>query len=999
MKWFAICLLAVFSPGIIPGGEPQAYLPAVWGVEEGLPQHVVSAVVQTRNGDIWCGSFHGLARFDGVKFTVFDEHSNPGLPGRGVTALYEDRQGVLWVGSDTGGVSRIINRVPVPTPTLEHHGTGDVLSFGEDAAGDLWVLWEDGVLVRWRDQWQVNPTPDIALSEPELRLVQDGDGVLWLTHKYGFSEVSGKGLVPAAHGIPQEGWGLQRATAAADGGLWVIAESKLRRWKNGSWFSDLGRCPWDPPEGTDYLFVSVLRELKDGRLLAGTVDGGVAIGFPRQAFQRYTRQQGLPHDWIRCAMEDREGNLWLGTGGGGLAALRPQRVSMMAVEPDQGQHNVQSLLSARDGSFWVATEGGGLFRKPPGQTDPFVRQEPLPTRYIWSVTQDRQDRIWTGTWSAGLWMQKRDQAFAQAPRWPTENTRVTVLWAARDNTVWAGGPGILLRSTAVGWESKDPDGQALSPPGQRVITGDEKGDLWIGLNDGRLLHRHGGQRQFYDRTQGLPGDAVVSLMPGGPGVMWAGTAGGGLVRIKEGQVSRFTTAEGLPNNVISQILLPPGGFLWLGSYGGICRLSLTELEECAASRIQRLNPLVLRRSDGLSTLECTSGGSPGACSTPDGRLWFPTNNGIAIINPAAIRLNPLPPPVLMESLSVDARPVSLTGLPLVLGPGAGGVSIAYTALSFTSPERVRFRTRLAGLENTWQETGPERLVTYRYLPPGSYQFHVTACNNDGLWNGTGASLSFTILPYFWQTGWFLSLASLATMGVVGSLVGAAMRRRNHARLAGIERSHALERERARIARDIHDDLGSGLTRIMLLSQSARSEMLPDHPAAAELDNVCQAAEGLTRTMDEVVWAVDPRHDTLESLVGYIGSTAQELLQSARIRFRLEAPDQLPTSPVMADARHSFYLACKEALHNIIRHSQAKTARLIFQMEAQSLVLTIEDDGIGFDPALPPTRAGGGHGLANMQTRLAEAGGTCTLTTQPGSGTRIIFRLPCATSLK
>jgi len=238
------------------------------------------------------------------------------------------------------------------------------------------------------------------------------------------------------------------------------------------------------------------------------------------------------------------------------------------------------------------------------------------------------------------------------------------------------------------------------------------------------------------------------------------------------------------------------------------------------------------------------------------------------------------------------------------------------------------------------------------------------------------------------------LAGLVTAGGVGSLVWAATRRRNAARLARVERIHALERERARIARDIHDDLGSGLTRIMLLTQSARSEMSADHPVAAELDNVCRAAEGLTRTMDEVVWAVDPRHDTMESLVGYVGSTAQELLQSARIRFRLEAPDDLPPWTLTADCRHSLFLACKEALNNIVRHSRAKTARVIFQVEPAAFTLTIEDDGTGFDPAAPsPARPGGGHGLTNMATRLTEAGGTCVLTSVPAKGTRVVFRLP------
>lgn len=994
MKWNLLLVCLFWLQGRCMAAPSITYIPHAWGVEEGLPQHVVSAVKQTRMGHLWCGTYNGLARFDGVKFTVFDENSTPGLPGRGVSVLWEDRQGTLWVGSDSGGVARVIGQEPVETPSLSNPGTGAVQDIAEDAAGDLWIVWVDGTVMRWRDQLRFTAPPEVFLSEPELRLVLDGSGVLWLVHRYGFAAVTPQGIVPAETGISLEGWGLQRTAPARRGGLWVISELKLRRWQDGRWVEDLGTSLWETPEDAGRHFVSVLLELQDGRLLMGMNDGGVSLGVPGQKILRYTRQTGLPHDWIRCVTEDREGNLWLGTGGAGLVALRPRRVEMITVEPDQTHHNIQSIITDRTGALWVATEGGGLFHQDL-QTKQFIRQESLPTRFVWSVMEDPAGRIWAGTWGRGLFVREPvgDGSFAPAPFGDAPRNRVTVLHVGRDNCLWVGGSDPLRRLTDSGWVTADAQGHPFAPGSQRCLVEDQSGGMWIGFYDGTLRYRKNGSVQTFDRSHGLPGDSILTILPMEENTAWVGTAGGGLLRVHRGRVQAVTTIHGLPHDVITHLLPGPGGYLWAGSYGGICRLSLTELRDLLEGRRKWLNVLTLKRSDGMASLECNSGGHPGACALPDGRLCFPTNKGLALVDPENIRLNPLPPPVLLESLTADIQSVSLKTNPQ-LGPGITGVSLTYTALSFTDPTRVRFRTWLEGLETTWQEAGHERQTTYRYLAPGTYHFRVTACNNDGVWNETGASLAFTILPHFWQTGWFFALSSLATAGSVGSLVYATTRRRNAARLARVERVHALERERARIARDIHDDLGSGLTRIMLLSQSARSEMPGDHPVVAELDNVCRAAEGLTRTMDEVVWAVDPRHDSLESLIGYTGSAAQELMQSARIRFRLEAPDNLRPWPLTADCRHSLFLAGKEALTNIVRHAQAKTARVTFKLEPDAFTLTIEDDGIGFDPtAAHAPRTSGGHGLTNMQARLAEAGGTCTVASAPGQGTRITFRLP------
>jgi len=277
---------------------------------------------------------------------------------------------------------------------------------------------------------------------------------------------------------------------------------------------------------------------------------------------------------------------------------------------------------------------------------------------------------------------------------------------------------------------------------------------------------------------------------------------------------------------------------------------------------------------------------------------------------------------------------------------------------------------------------------------------VIACNNDGLWNETGASMAFAVLPYFWQTWWFRAVASLAAAISVGGGVLMATRRRMRLKMHRLEREQAVERERARIAKDIHDDLGASLTRITMLSQSARGELNASPEAAVHLDQIYSTARELTRAMDEIVWAVNPEHDSLDSLAIYLGKFAQDYLRAAGVRCRLNMPEELPAWPISADVRHNLFLAFKEALHNVVRHSGATEARVTLTLEAKGFVLSVHDNGRGFSPELPPPekdagpdRIEGGHGLLNMKLRLQEMNGHCEIRSTPQAGTVIKFEVP------
>jgi signal transduction histidine kinase len=485
--------------------------------------------------------------------------------------------------------------------------------------------------------------------------------------------------------------------------------------------------------------------------------------------------------------------------------------------------------------------------------------------------------------------------------------------------------------------------------------------------------------------------------------LWLGTFGGGLNRFKDGRFAAINAEQGLLNNVICAIAEDKRGYFWMSSHGGILRVSKAELNACADGKLASVNCIAYGKGEGLPTLECSGGFQPAFGETPDGRLWFPTSKGLVAVDPNDVKTNQLAPPVIIEELrvndkTVESREPKIEGRGLRVAPGHQQFEFRYTGLSFSVPEKVRFRYRLEGLEPEWKEADTKRSVTYSYLPPGNYKFRVTACNNDGVWNNDGAALAFVVEPQFWQTWWFRGLATVGAAGLIAGIVQYDTRRRLRQKLQRVEHQRAVERERARIAKDIHDDLGASLTRITMLSQTVRSELDHAPQAAADVDRIYGTARELTRAMDEIVWAVNPKHDTLDSLATYLGRFAQDFLSAAQIRCRLDVPVQLPPWPLTAEVRHNLFLAFKEALNNAVKHARASEVRVCLNIETAGFALMVEDKGRGFSPGTldadrDAARLASGNGLSNMRQRLAEIGGQCQIENAPGQGTKVTFFVP------
>jgi signal transduction histidine kinase len=616
-----------------------------------------------------------------------------------------------------------------------------------------------------------------------------------------------------------------------------------------------------------------------------------------------------------------------------------------------------------------------------------------------------------GTWGGGLVARKGDR-FESPGDLAKITDAVLSLYQGRKGELWVGTRSGLHRYEK-GVETWYGGPDKLAQPDVRAIAESADGTIWFGMSGGGLGSLKNGKLRQIRKADGLGSDFIISLYADPDGTLWLGSSDNGLTRSKDGKFSVLTAAQGLPNRIISGIVDDGAENLWFGSQAGILRASKSDLYRCADGSVNKVQFLSYGKAEGLAVAVCTGGFQPGACRTSDGRLWFPTVKGLAIVDPVNVTTNTAPPPVVIEEFLTDGKPVDLQPLRVALSKGEpsptfkipkgiASFEIRYTALSYAAPDKVRFRSRLDELQPEWVGPETKRFEQFSFLRPGTYHFHVIACNNDEFWNNVGASLTFTVLPYFWQTWWFQTGSLVSGAGLVGVAVMGVTRRRVRQKLESLERQRALERERARIARDIHDDLGASLTRISMLSQTVRSEVEGQPQAAADIDQIYGTARELTRAMDEIVWAVNPKHDTFDSLVTYLGRFAQHFLSAAGIRCRLDVPDHLPPWTLTAEIRHNVFLALKEALNNIAKHANATEARISIELQPHGFALLIADNGRGFDlnawktrPAASADgiRLAGGNGLLNMKKRLEEIGGACEWTTAPGEGTRASLTVP------
>jgi signal transduction histidine kinase len=671
---------------------------------------------------------------------------------------------------------------------------------------------------------------------------------------------------------------------------------------------------------------------------------------------------------------------------------------------------VQSVCEDGQGGLWIGYSGNRVDHWTGGGAQQFrLLPSSLPLDanldILWNVKAvfvGRKEGALGGNWVlAGTesaqpprLFQLESGRFQQVENLPDAfGQKVSAIFQDRAGRLWLGTQDGLLRFDDLKqFTSRD----GLSANDVRAIAEDREGNLWVGTEGGGLNRLRDGHFTCFTKTNGLPGNSISAAEVDRDGVLWVATSGG-LARCSGGKWTSYTKKEGLASNSLGYLLEDGHGHLWIGSNAGLMRLKKGELNEFAATNSVTISCRVYGEPDGLPAGECTSGSQPGAARSRDGTLWFPTIHGLASLNPDRLNLNTNPPPVVIESVLVAGElqnPDTLRSAApreVTIPPGKEGLEIRFASLSLAAPDKGRFRYLLEGYETTWKERpGNVREAPYNKLPPGEYHFRVTACNEDDVWNKEGATLSIRVLPPFWQTWWFIGLTSLGLLGMIVGSVHYVSTQRLQRQLAALRQQEALERERARIARDIHDQVGANLTQLSLLGELVESDKYHPEEVEGHARQIEATALETTRALDEIVWTVNPSNDTLDGLITYVCKYTQEYLALAQLRYRLEVPPQLPNIPISPELRHNVFLAAKEAVNNIVKHSDAKAAWLRLRLQTGRFTLEIEDNGRG----LPPGAADKGrNGLRNMRKRLEDVGGEFSIGPGAEGGTRVRLTAP------
>ncbi|HYG09816.1 MAG TPA: triple tyrosine motif-containing protein, partial [Pyrinomonadaceae bacterium] len=491
--------------------------------------------------------------------------------------------------------------------------------------------------------------------------------------------------------------------------------------------------------------------------------------------------------------------------------------------------------------------------------------------------------------------------------------------------------------------------------------------------------------EVFNTKDGLASNIVIGAHETGDGALWFGTLGGGLARFKDGKFKPVTSAAGLADDTITRVLEDDAGNFWMGSTRGVLRVSLKDLNDYADERARSVTCVVYGKADGLPSIDCSGGTQPAGWRTRAGAMWFPTAQGVAVLDPSRLTRNEVPPPVVIENLVVDRSPVALAD-GLRLPRGSRAVEFHFTALSFVDPSKVKFRYMLEGFDADWVEAGARRDAFYTNLPPGSYRFRVLAANDDGVWSDAGAMLSFTLPPYFYQTRWFYLVAAMLTAGAMWGVYQLRVRQLKHEFVAVLE-------ERNRIARELHDSLAQGFTSISIHLEALSAKMGAPHDAAREHLN--QARLLVRSSLAEARRTVrDLRSELLEAgdLAAALSQVAGQLTAGTNVSAQVTVAGASRHLPERVES--NLLRVGQEALTNAVRHAGARTVRARLEYGDGQVWLRIEDDGQGFDVHTTGAASnGGGFGLRGMRERLIRIGGTLSVESLPGRGTKITATVP------
>ncbi|HEX4807699.1 MAG TPA: two-component regulator propeller domain-containing protein [Bryobacteraceae bacterium] len=743
--------------GLDPTKAITQYTQDLWGTDAGLNNNSVTAIAQTRDGYLWLGTEEGLARFDGVRFTIFSTQNTPSIRSNQISALLADSQGGLWIGTDGGGLTRLKDGKFTTYTTRDALSNDVILSLYEDKKGVLWVGTNGGGLCRFQNGVLTKYTSARGLPDAAVFSISGGDdGTLWVGTHAGLAHLINEkfAVYTKRDGLADDY--VKCVHLGRHGDLWIGT--------NGGGLSHLvdGRfVNYTTRDGLSSNSIWSIYEDRDGSLWVGTIDAGLTR-FHDGRFSSYTSKDGLPVNRVLTILEDKEANLWIGTGGAGLVRLKNGSFTSFTTREGLSDDTVLPVYEDRQGTIWLGTNGGGLNALKNGRVTKYTTQNGLSDNIVFSIAEDDRGRLWVAT-RKGLdrFEGGKFTVFTTANGLPSNI--VLSLYKDHEGILWAGSRGGLSRFDGQRFKTYT-TADGLSNNYVTSVYENQRKKLWIGTGGGGLNSFSNGHFSFYSTKDGLSSDAIESLSGDPDGTLWIGTSGGGLDRFKDGKFTAYTSRVGILDDQLFQVLSDRNGYLWMSSNKGISRVPKWQLQEYAEGRRSSITSTSYGTSDGLKNKECNGGFQPAGWQTKDGRLLFPTMKGLVIVDPDDLKRNQPPPKVIVERAAIDGKSFGLDK-PIEAKPGKGQLEFEFTALSLVASDKIHFKYKLEGFDKEWVDAGQRRVAFYTNISPGEYRFAVTACNNDGVWNPAGASIPLRLEPHFYETRLFISFC-IALLGAM-----------------------------------------------------------------------------------------------------------------------------------------------------------------------------------------------------------------------------------------
>lgn len=1008
-------------------------------IEDGLSQSTVETIVQDHLGFIWIGTEDGLNRFDGYNFTIFkhDPDNPSSISSNNIWCLFVDSNGFLWVGTFSEGLNRFDPGMETFTRYLHDPSDPQSLSSNriraitEDMDGVLWIGTRDGGLNRLEPDGEHfkpirhNPDDDGGLVSDNIRFVlPDSQRTLWLATDKGIGRCNkdGREIVhfvagPAGTNSLRDN-NVRHIFKDRGGTLWISTAKGLSSYdsRNGV-FTNYLHDP-DNPLSIASDNIRRVHEDRHGRLWVATTKGGLCrFDRSNDVFYAHVFDQTDPysisHNSLRVIYEDLGGLLWLGTFGGGINIYDPKKQRFFHYRHDPRTRNslsdpiIWAIAQGPRGDIWFGSNSGHIDRydRDTGRyfhfrddaSDPRIR----PFYYIRCLYWDSDGRLWVGNSHTGADCydpgNNSSINYRHEPGSPNSLSNNNVRDIIQDRSgnmwfcTWGGGLDRLERATQTftHFTHQSDDSNTISHNRLTSILQDSEGIFWTASSDGlNRFDYHPPDRQSAGPDSNQPGFArfyhdpadsrslsnsyVLCIFESRNGDLWFGTMQG-LSRLEKKDrhrpvFTRYFMKDGLPNDVVYGILEDSWGNLWFSTNFGLSRFNV----QSGTFRNYDVR-------DGLHGNEFNSGAY---AKTAGGTFIFGGVNGASEFHPDSLFDDPYIAPVVLTSFNIFDQPARLTQAinsldEITLSYKDNYFSFEFASLDYSSPGRNRYAYMLEGLDKNWTNAETRRFAGYTQVKAGDYIFKVRGTNSDGVWNTAGASIRITITPPFWKTWWFTLLVVLAAGGGIAMAITYRVRQ-----------LLKFERLRSKIAADLHDDIGAGLTEISIMGEVV-TRKLPDASkelVSKEIENIGETSRHLINSMTDIVWLVNPRRDSLYDLISRLGDSYKETLTPTGIQFKTHNLESLKKVRLSMDYRQHLLLIFKEAINNSLKYGGGTEIVLKAELEGKKLKMQLSDNGTGFDNG----KVTSGNGLKNMQTRARQIGGSLSILSSLGNGTTVQF---------